>query len=183
MPLTTLDAKPALIVIDLQKGIVGMQTVHPASDIIARAAALAHAFRRRGFPVVLVNVAARPPGRTDAGMPAFAFPADFAELVPELDRQPGDHVVTKRSPGAFARTTLDEILQREGVTQVFMTGIATSIGVEATARAAFDLGYNVVFVTDAMTDRDAENHRHSIEKMFPRMGETATTEAVLAALA
>jgi nicotinamidase-related amidase len=57
--------------------------------------------------------------------------------------------------------------------------VATSFGVEATARGAFDFGYNVVLVTDAMTDRDAESHRQSIEKIFPRIGETETTENVL----
>jgi nicotinamidase-related amidase len=73
-------------------------------------------------------------------------------------------------------------LKALGVTQIFMTGVATSIGVESTARSAYDAGYNVVFVTDAMTDRDAENHRHSLEKMFPRMGEVDTTENVLKVL-
>lgn len=56
-----------------------------------------------------------------------------------------------------------------------MTGISTSAGVEATARSAYDLGYNVVLVVDAMTDRDADSHRHSVEKIFPRLGETDRT--------
>jgi nicotinamidase-related amidase len=60
-----------------------------------------------------------------------------------------------------------------------LAGIATSIGVESTARSAYDLGYNVVLVADAMTDRDADTHRNSIEKIFPRLGETASTEDVL----
>ena len=67
MPLTQLDTTPALIVIDLQKGIVGLPTVHPAAEIIGRAAQLARAFRERGLPVVLVNVTGMAPGRTDAG--------------------------------------------------------------------------------------------------------------------
>jgi len=70
-------------------------------------------------------------------------------------------------------------LRQRAVTQVFLTGIATSLGVESTARSAYDLGYNVVFVLDAMTDRDAAARRHSIEKTFPRLGETATTDNVL----
>jgi nicotinamidase-related amidase len=65
------------------------------------------------------------------------------------------------------------------VTQIFLTGVATSVGVEATARSAYDLGYNVVLVVDAMTDRDADTHRHSVEKIFPKLGETETTENVL----
>jgi nicotinamidase-related amidase len=179
MPLTALDPNAALILIDLQKGIVGMQTVHPGAQVVDRAAQLAKAFREKKLPVVLVNVAARAPGRTEASMPKLAFSPDWTELVPELGQQPSDFVVTKQRVGAFLGTALDSCLRERGVTQVFLAGIATSAGVEATARSAYDLGYNVVFVVDAMTDRDAENHRYSVEKTFPRMGETDTTEAVL----
>jgi nicotinamidase-related amidase len=179
MPLTKLDTTAALIVIDLQKGIVGLPTVHPAGEIVGRAAQLARAFRERGLPVVLVNVAGRAPGRTDAGAPKFSFPPDWTELVPELERQSSDHLVSKQRVGAFIGTSLDEYLRQRGVTQVFVTGVATSVGVEATARSAYDYGYNVVLVVDAMTDRDADSHRHSGEKIFPRLGETDTTAIIL----
>jgi nicotinamidase-related amidase len=179
MPLTQLDPTAALIVIDLQKGIVGLPTVHPAAEIVGRAAQLASAFRKRRLPVVLVNVTGRAPGRTDSGSLKFSFPPDWTELVPELEQQPSDHLVTKQRVGAFIGTSLDQTLRQRGVTQVFITGVATSVGVEATARSAYDYGYNVVLVTDAMTDRDADAHRHSVEKVFPRLGETDTTANVL----
>jgi len=175
MPLTTLDTTAALIVIDLQKGIVALPTVHSTAEIVDRSAQLARAFRERSLPVVLVNVTAPAPGRTDAGPRNFSFPDNWAELVPELEQQPGDYLVSKQRPGAFIGTGLDEYLRRRGVTQVFLTGIATGTGVEATVRSAFDHGYNVVFVVDAITDRDAEVHRHSVEKVFPKLGETDTT--------
>ena len=179
MPLTQLDPIPALIVIDLQKGLVGLSTAHPAEEIVKRTAQLARAFRERGLPVVLVNVTARPPGRTDAGPPKYSFPPDSTDLVPELEQQSSDYIVTKQRAGAFIGTSLDEILRQRRVTQVFLTGVATSIGVESTARNAHDLGYNVVLVVDAMTDLNADAHRHSVEKIFPRLGETATTENAL----
>jgi len=182
MPLTALDEHAALIVIDLQKGIVGLPTVHPAEDIVDRSAQLAHAFRERGLPVVLVNVSGAAPGRTDVGPRKFSFPPDWTELVPELDAQPSDLLITKQRVGAFLGTSLDQLLRQRGVTQIFMTGVATSFGVESTARSAFDLGYNVVFVVDAMTDRDAEAHRYCTEKLFPRIGETTNTEEVLKTL-
>ncbi len=181
MPLSQLDANAALVVIDLQKGVVALPTAHPTSEIVERSASLARAFRERGLPVVLVNVAGGPPGRTDARR-NFSPPADWTELVPELDRQPGDYIVTKLQIGAFYGTALEQILRRRGVTQVFFTGVATSIGVEATARTAYDQGYNVVLVADAMTDLDADSHRHSVEKLFPRIGEVADTKEVLAKL-
>lgn len=179
MPLSQLDTNAALVVIDLQRGIVSAPTAHPAGEIVERAAKLARAFRERGLPVVLVNVDRRPPGRTEAAMPNRAFPPDFAELVPELEIQPGDERVTKHCPGAFSGTSLDDYLRGRGVTQIVLAGISTSVGVESTARVAFDLGYNVVFVVDAMTDRDADNHHHSVEKVFPRLGETTTTGELL----
>jgi nicotinamidase-related amidase len=179
MSLTTLDTSAALIVIDLQKGIVGLQTVHPTNEVVDRTAQLARAFRERGLPVVLVKVTAAAPGRTDAGPRKFSFPDDWTELVSELEQQPSDHIVTKERPGAFIGTSLDEYMRQHSVTQVFITGIATSGGVESTARNAFDYGYNVVLVEDAMTDRDVDAHRHSVEKIFPRIGEVDTTANVL----
>jgi nicotinamidase-related amidase len=177
-----LDRNVALVVIDLQKGIVVAATAQPAAEIIARASQLARAFRERGLPVVLVNVAGRAPGRTDAGPPKMSFPPDWTELVPELDKQPSDYLVTKQRFGAFIGTFLDAYLRQRGVTQVVLAGISTSIGVESTARSAYDLGYNVAFVVDAMTDRDPDNHRHSVEKVFPRFGEIARTDDVLTLL-
>jgi len=182
MALTTLDSSPALVVIDLQKGIVGLPAVHPVAEIIGRAARLAGAFRERGLPVVLVNVTGMPPGRTDAGRPKYSFPPDWTELVPELEQCADDHIVSKQRWGAFHGTSLDDYLRRRGATQVVLTGVATSAGVESTARSAHDLGYNVTLVVDAMTDRDADAHRHSMEKIFPRLGETATTDEVVKAL-
>jgi nicotinamidase-related amidase len=182
MPLTKLDDTSALVVIDLQKGIVGLPCAHPMGEIVRRAAKLASAFRARRLPVVLVNVAGRAPGRTEVQF-NFTPPADWTELVPELDRQPSDYTVTKQQIGAFYGTALEQILRRRGVTQVVLAGVATSIGVEATARNAYDHGYNVTLVVDAMTDLSADAHRHSVETIFPRLGETVTTDDVIRSLA
>jgi nicotinamidase-related amidase len=179
MPLTALDTTGALVVIDLQKGILATPTVHPVGEIIARTVQLVRAFRERSLPIVLVNVTAGAPGRTDAGPRSLSFPEDWTELVPELEQQPDDYLVSKQRPGAFIGTSLDAYLRERGVTEVFLTGVATSGGVEATARSAFDHGYHVVPVVDAMTDRDPEAHRNSIEKVFPRIGVVETTDHVL----
>lgn len=178
MPVTQIDPSPALVLIDLQKMVVGWEFAHPVAEIIERSAQLAREFRKQGFPVILVNVAGRAPGRADNRF-NFSPPPDWTELVAELDRQPEDYTVTKLQVGAFYGTALELILRRRGVTQVFLTGIATTGGVESTARSAQDHGYNVVLVVDAMTDRDADAHELTIEKIFPRIGETTTTDDVL----
>jgi nicotinamidase-related amidase len=179
--LSGIDDVAALVVIDMQKGVVALPTVHPVEEVIAHVAQLAAAFRERTFPVVLVNVNARAPGRTDAQR-TFSPPADWAELIDALDRQPSDLAITKQQVGAFYGTALEPMLRRRGVTQVFLAGISTSSGVEATARNAYDHGYNVVLVQDAMTDLDADAHRHSVEKSFPKIGEVTTTDEVLSRL-
>lgn len=183
MSITTLDPRTALVVIDLQEGIVALDTVRPAGEVVARSAELAAAFRERGLPVVLVNVAGIAPGRTDAGPAgAVSFPEGWTDLVEELDRQPGDVTVTKRQWGAFTGTSLDQDLRRRGVTQIVLTGISTSIGVESTARFAHELGYHVTVVTDAVTDTDAAAHERSVGTIFPRLGETGSTAELLAML-
>ena len=185
---TAIDPKTALVLIDLQKGIAGMPTVHPAADVIAKAAKLARAFRERGLPVVLVNVDFAPDFsdavkvRADAQAPAMKRDADFSDLVSELDVQPSDILITKRNWGAFYGTALDLQLRRRGITQIVLGGIATSIGVESTARAANEHAYQITFVSDAMTDRNAASHDHSVNHIFTRIGQVRTTDEVLAAL-
>jgi nicotinamidase-related amidase len=177
--LTTLDPNTAIIVIDLQKGIVALPAVHPIADVISRSRALTDAFRARGLPVVLVNVAGGAPGRTEQKPRSGPFADGWTDLVPELDRQPGDIAVTKRTWGAFASTDLEHRLKARGVTQVVIAGIATGTGVEATARQAYEAGFNVTLAIDAMTDTRAEAHDYSIAKIFPRLGETGTTQEII----
>ncbi len=179
MAVTELDAKTALILVDLQKGIVSLPTAHPVDKVVERAGALAEAFRSHGLPVVLVNVAGGAPGRTERPRLREPFPAGWTDLIPELDRQPGDVVVTKRTWGAFASTNLEDRLKALGVTQVVIAGVATGTGVEATARQAYEQGFNVTLAVDAMTDLRAEAHDYSIAQVFPRLGETGTTREII----
>ncbi|NGN70160.1 hydrolase [Streptomyces sp. A7024] len=190
MAVTTLDPKTALVVIDLQNGILAAPGApYPTSDVLARNVRLADAFRTRDLPVVLVNVtfardgADALPGRTDDGsMAGRELPEGWDVLSAELATGPRDIHVTKRNWSAFYGTDLDLQLRRRGVTQIVLTGIATSIGVESTARQAHEHGYHVTLATDAMTDMDAEAHANSVERIFPRLGETGSAEDVLALL-
>jgi nicotinamidase-related amidase len=180
MTITKLDPNTALIVVDLQKGLLAYPTVQPIGEIIGRAGALADAFRRHGLPVVLVNVAGGAPGRTEQARPRGEFPPGWTDLVPELNQQPQDHLVTKRTWGAFANTGLEAHLKTRGVTQLVIAGVSTSIGVESTAREAYACGFNVTLAVDAMTDTNAEAHLNSITRIFPKLGETGATEEIIA---
>lgn len=179
MALTKLDPNTALIIVDLQKGIVGLPGIPAIGDVIGRAQTLADAFRARGLPVVLVNVVGVAPGRTEQPRQAAARPEGWTDFIPDLDRQPRDLVVTKRSWGAFATTDLDVQLRALGVTQVVIAGVATGTGVEATARQAYEQGFNVTLAVDAMTDMRSEAHDYSLQNVFPRLGESGTTQEIV----
>jgi nicotinamidase-related amidase len=182
MAVTTLDAKAALIVIDLQKGIVALPTAHPTSEVIKHASELADAFRRHKLPVMLVNVTGGAPGRAEQTRSLANLPAGWSDLVPELNRQPDDHTVTKKTWGAFTNTDLEQHLKKLGVTQVVIAGVSTSAGVESTARFAHECGFNVTLATDAMTDTNPDAHINSVTRIFPRLGETGTTQEIIALL-
>ncbi|WP_329028708.1 MULTISPECIES: isochorismatase family protein [unclassified Streptomyces] len=179
MTATVLDPNTALIVVDLQKGITALPTAHPSAGVIANAATLADAFRAKDLPVVLVRVTGGAPGRNEGPARSGKPAADWAEIVPEMGPREGDIVVTKQQWGAFYGTDLDLQLRRRGVTQVVVAGIATSIGVESTARSAHEHGYHVTLATDAMTDMSGEAHDNSVQRIFPRLGETGTTDEIV----
>lgn len=183
MALTTLDPKTALVVIDLQKGMLFAPVVHPFAEIVQRASTLADAFRRHALPVVLVNVTGGPQGRTERPRRITELPPEFSDILPELNQQPQDHGVTKRTPGAFTHTDLEAYLKGQGVTQIVLVGVSTTSGVESTARHAFELGFNVSFAIDAMSDLDAEAHANSVQRIFPKLGETGTTQEIIDLLA
>ncbi|MDB5634672.1 MAG: Hydrolase [Tardiphaga sp.] len=179
MALTALDRNTALIVIDLQNGIVAYPTVHPIGEVVKQASTLADAFRRHDLPMVLVNVAGGAPGRTERPRNSEPSPAGWTDLIPELNQQPSDVVVTKRTWGAFASTNLEDQLKARSVTQVVIVGVATGTGVEATARQAYEQGFNVTLAIDAMTDMRPEAHDYSTAQVFPRLGETGTTQEII----
>jgi nicotinamidase-related amidase len=183
MPLTMLDPKTALIVVDLQKGIINSPFIHSIAAVIERTRALLDAFRQHDLPVVLVNVAGGAPGRTEQPRHHSTLPEGFSDLIPELGLQSSDIVVTKRTWGAFASTDLEAQLKSKGVTQIIVTGIATGTGVETTARQAYEQGFNVTLALDAMTDMRLEAHEYSLAHVFPRLGETGSTQDILDLLA
>jgi nicotinamidase-related amidase len=190
MPDLTIDkSSTALVLIDLQRGIAtGNLAPNAATDVIARGAELAAAFRKSGALVVLVNVdlglngVLFPQPQADNPRPPFNGPPDFSELVPEVDRQPSDVVVTKHQPNAFYATDLEVHLRRRGIKTIVLGGVATNLGVESTARAAFERGYEQVFVADAMSARAEVLHTHTVTYILPTMGRVRTTAEVTAAL-
>ncbi|HWZ22938.1 MAG TPA: isochorismatase family protein [Cytophagaceae bacterium] len=184
--ITEIDKNTALILIDLQKGVLAIPSLlHPLKDILENSTLLIDAFRKTGLPIVIVNV--NPAGaswtkarKDSAAVQSIATPmADFADIADEIKTQPTDIFITKKTWNAFYNTSLHEELQRRNITGIVLGGVSTSAGVEGTARAASELGYNISFATDAMTDRNAEAHHNSIQNIFPRLGESGMSSDVI----
>ena len=182
--------KTALVVIDLQKGIVGMPTQpHSASTVVANASKLAQEFRKNQMPVFLVRVTPSTDGKdglqpiTDNKVQMnFPRTADWAEYVPELGPEKSDFLITKRQWGAFYGTELDLQLRRRKMETIVLCGISTNVGVESTARFAYEYGYQQIFAEDACSARSIEEHDHTMKTTFPRIGRIQKTEEILAAL-
>ena len=185
---TRLDPATALILIDLQDGITALPTVDPSDQIVARGARLADAFRAHKKLVVATRVAFSPDGgdvvktRTAANRGGPTPTPDYGEFRSELKLGNGDIPITKRGWNAFYGTELDLELRRRNITGIVLAGISTSIGVESAARAANERGYELTIVTDAVTDTARGAHLNSLEVIFPRIAELATTDDVLSAL-
>lgn len=188
MPLTSLDPRTALVLIDLQRGISALAGPDALAGPVATAAELAAAFRARSLPVVLVRVSFSPDGadaprnHTSVSRPAARPPADWTQPLAALGQRPTDLVVIKRRPGAFHGTDLDLQLRSRGVTGIVLGGFATSLGVESTGRAGYDHGYNMTFASDAMADLSPRAHEHSVNVTLPLFGVVATAAAIIAAL-
>jgi nicotinamidase-related amidase len=183
-------ARTALVVVDLQQGILALPAApHTASEVVERAAALCRAARAAGVIVVMVRVTPSPDGadalQPVADLPPMAppqLPPDWAELAPELDTRPGDLIITKRQWGAFYGTELDLQLRRRGVDTLLLCGISANIAIESTARDAYERAYNLVLVEDCIAARSEEEHAFVMRTVFPRIGRVRKTAEVLAAL-
>jgi nicotinamidase-related amidase len=185
--------KTALVIIDLQKGVVGRPCQpYESRFVVKHASGLAQAFRKNQMPVFLVRVTPsadmkdglKPIADIPAQTVSSGMTPDWAEIIPELGPESSDFIITKRQWGAFYGTELDLQLRRRNIDTLVLCGISTNIGVESTARFAYEYGYQQIFVEDAMTSgRSRDEHDNTVKNIFPRMGRVRKTEDILAELA
>ena len=181
--------KTALVVIDLQNGIAGREGLLPYSgkEVVANAKLLAEAFRKNKMPIFLFRVSPSSDGKdflkpiTDdhQAFNAGGMPAGWSEIVPELLDIEYDTVLTKRQWGGFYGTELDLQLRRRCIDTIVLCGISTNIGVESTARQAYELGYNQIFIEDACAAFSVEEHQNSFKSIFKRIGQIRNTKDVI----
>lgn len=179
--------KTALVLVDLQKGILNLESKpHEASDVLANATSLVEAFRKINAFIVFVHVdfldekdelkvnaeVELPPKSED----------DWSSFPSEFSVKPTDCVITKRHFGAFYGTELDLQLRRRGIDTIVLGGISTHVGVDTTAREAYQHNYHQFFVEDAMSATSKEAHEFPFKYIFPLMGQAVTTRDVIKSL-
>ncbi len=189
----TLDPRTcALVLIDLQKGILGLPLVpYDAAQIVENAVALGRRFNDAGGTVVLVNVAfandsadrLKQEVDTPTPVPVGGMPAEWSEFVPEVSSLRADVIITKRQWSAFYGTELDLQLRRRGVETIVLGGVVTNFGVESTARDAWQHNYAVVIAEDACASMGADLHQFSVEKVLRRVARVRSTAEILVGLA
>jgi len=181
----------ALVIIDMQGAVRTHAALpHTAEDVIARSCELRDATRAGGGLVVYVRTSFLP---DESDSLTMKLPVDversaprrwdgWDQLVEEMAPLPTEPVIVKRSWNAFNGSDLDLQLRRHGIKTVVMAGISTNFGVEGTARAAYDLGYELIFVEDAMASATTELHDFAVANVFPQIGRVRSVETVVAEL-
>lgn len=188
-----LDAKTtALVLIDLQQGILPFaQAPYTSEDVIEVNARLAQQFRRLGAPVVFVRVgwsdsfddALKQPVDQPSPTPVGGLPDSWWTFPTKLAVAEDDIKVIKHQWGAFYGTDLDLQLRRRGIKTIVLAGIATNIGVESTARSAWEHGYELVIAEDGCSTASVEMQQFAVKHIFPRISRVRSSAEILAALA
>lgn len=179
----------ALVLIDLQHGIVGLPTApYDGPLVTSKSAHLAHELRQKGALIVYVRVDLQrmlkvPCDKSLRDPNAPPPPAHASEIVPESGIQKEDLVITKNQWGAFFGTDLEAQLRARQIKTVILGGIATNFGVESTARAAAGLGFELITVEDICTSLTAEGHAFVFQNIFPLISRVRRSDEILAQLA
>lgn len=180
----------ALILVDLQEGILAYPYApRSADDVKAAGVKLAKAFRAAGGLVVLTRVMYHPTFAdalqqpVDRPLPGSSgLPDNWGDFSPELDVSTADVIIDKRNWGAFYGTGLDLQLRRRGIKTIVLGGVATNMGVESTARDAYERNFSLVFADEAISSMAAEMHDFSMSTIFPLIGRIRPIAEIIAAL-
>jgi nicotinamidase-related amidase len=180
-------ARNALLVMDVQRGIVGR--FGEDAGYLARLRGAIEAARAAEIPVIYVVVGFRA-GHPEAsarnkmlrtlstlgGGIGFTDEDPGAEIHPDIAPRPADPVVTRARVSAFVGSDLDLVLRAREIDGLVLTGIATSGVVLSTLRQAADLDFRLTVLADGCLDADAEVHRVLTEKVFPVQADVVTVD-------
>lgn len=170
--------KTALILIDVQTGILGMPLAPYDRETLVRATArLGRAFADAAAMIATITVAFSQDGGDRLSQPVDmpmqvppgGLPPEWSTLAPEIAALPATVAIVKRQWSAFHGTELDLQLRRRGIDTIVIGGVATNFGVESTARDGWQLGYAVIVAEDASTSVGADMHEFAVTRTLPRV--------------
>jgi biuret amidohydrolase len=193
--------RTALVLVHMVKGVAGdvdtpfnrlFRQRAEKAGLIGIQQRLLDRFRAAGARVVYTLVAYQPglPGvtpnsplfRTLIDNPTLLQNTPATEVMDEVAPQPEDPVIRGQGASGFEGTSLDTILRVAGVDNLVLVGIATDVAVESTARAACDLAYRPIVVSDGCLSDTDQGHANSLAVIKKWFGETPTADEVLSAL-
>ncbi|MEU4315266.1 cysteine hydrolase [Nocardia sp. NPDC024068] len=180
MPITEIPPATALVVIDMQSGTLPNARAVTADRLLDRVALLLAGFRKAERTVVHLIATGTPDGRTTYADTGQSWSAEQTVIPPEAAPAGNEPLLRRRGWSGFAGTDLEQRLRAAGVTTVVVAGLATTFGVESTARDAYDLGFDVVVAADAVSDPDPAGQERSLTRVFPVLGRVATADEILA---
>jgi nicotinamidase-related amidase len=146
------SANTALLVIDVQVGLVdsdGVQPAHKGEQMLEKINRLLVAARATGTPVIYIQHDGDAGGRLEAGSLGWA-------IHPAIAPAEGELVIRKRASDSFLETPLQRELAAQNITRLVITGMRTEMCVDTTSRRAISLGYDVTLVADAHATVDSE---------------------------
>ncbi len=105
------------------------------------------------------------------------------QLIDEITPAEGDEVLSgKHALSGFINTGLHEILQARGITDVAFAGFLSNVCVEGTARSAYDLGYRVQVIHDAVAAESQANQQYVEREIYPHLGGSTTVDRFIDSL-
>jgi nicotinamidase-related amidase len=179
-----MEQKSALLVMDMQMGILG--TYPKTDELVANVSSAIVQARAKNIPVMYVVVGFRPGApevspnnKMFSGMKEYMknySPEEFMKIHPSIAPQANDVVITKRRVSAFSGSDLEVILRAQGISHLILTGIATSGVVLSTTREAADKDYKITIISDCCADSDEEVQKVLMEKVLMRQAEMVRIE-------
>jgi len=191
--------KTALVVVDMQNFFMKageLMAAEGSEAIVPNVNRLAKAVRDAGGRVVWIQAEVQDPDRwltfhdllQDRALKARAASLGRAgegfKLWPDLDVRPGDRHVIKNRYSAFLQgaSDIEEVLRRDGIEYVLITGIATNVCCDSTGRDCMMRGFKTTMVSDANASFTREEHDAALLSFISYFGDVQSTDEVLACL-
>jgi len=194
------SANTALLVVDVQNDFCHNQgvfskyksaTLDHVEQAVSKLSALIEKCRQSNLPIIFIRTTHSDWTNSPSWLKRMegagekmricapdSWGSDFYNVAPKE----GDCIVTKHRYSAFIGTDLDLILKSKGIENILVTGVATNVCVESTARDAYHRDYNVILIEDCCGAYDNTEHGATLNNISKFFGTVTTSETLIATL-